>query len=157
MLRKLSGRNVTGNRHFCRFCIEVSKNRRYSWIFTGKRYLLNFSSCTKYFFMKFIWDADAKWQWQSLLISDKHSYSPFKNTGNMYPELSEVDFSKYLKWINFRVNLISRIEILKFSRGQNFANRRVLKISRGQNFAKRCSFKFRGFAISKILLCWIAK
>jgi len=55
------------------------------------------------------------------------------------------------------VDLISRIEILKFSRGQNFANRGVLKILRGQNFAKRCSFKFRGFSISRILFCWIAK
>ena len=51
----------------------------------------------------------------------------------------------YLKWINFRVDKISRIEILDFSRGQNFANRGVPKISRGQNFAKRGSFKFRDF------------
>ena len=61
--------------------------------------------------------------------------------------------STYLKWINFRVDKISRIEDLKFSRGLNLANQPVihlisfiflevlakisiLKISRGQNFAK---------------------
>ena len=43
----------------------------------------------------------------------------------------------YLKWINFCVDFFSRIEILEFSRGQNFVNRGVLKILRGQNFAKR--------------------
>ena len=47
------------------------------------------------------------------------------------------NLSIYLKWINFRVDFFSRIEILEFSRGQNFANRGVLKVSRGQNFAKR--------------------
>ena len=62
-------------------------------------------------------------------------------------------FCGYLKWINFRVDKISRIDILDFSRGQNFANRGVPKISRGQNFAKRGSFKFRDFAILKILYC----
>ena len=63
------------------------------------------------------------------------------------------DKAFYLKWINFRVDKISRIEDLKFSRGLNFANQPVfhliyfiflgvlakitiLKISRGQNFAK---------------------
>ena len=59
----------------------------------------------------------------------------------------------YLKWINFRVDKISRIEDQKFSRGFNFTNQPVfqlisfillkvlakiaiLKISHGQNFAK---------------------
>ena len=57
------------------------------------------------------------------------------------------------KWINFRVDKISRIEDIKFSRGLNFANQSVFhlisfifqgvlakiaisKISCGQNFAK---------------------
>ena len=31
----------------------------------------------------------------------------------------------------------SRIKILEFSRGQNFANRGVLKISRGQSFVNK--------------------
>ena len=61
----------------------------------------------------------------------------------------------YLKWINFRVDKISRIEDLKFSRGQNFANQPVfhlisfiflslwqnLQFSRGQNFAKMAKIR----------------
>ena len=64
----------------------------------------------------------------------------------------------YLKWINFRVDKISRIEDQKFSRGLNFANQpifhlisfiflgvlakiAILKISRGQNLAKMAKIR----------------
>ena len=65
----------------------------------------------------------------------------------------------YLKWNNFRMDKISRIEDLKFSRGLTFANQPVfspiisfiflgvlakiaiLKISRGQNFAKMAKIR----------------
>ena len=65
----------------------------------------------------------------------------------------QLELCCYLKWINFRVDKVSRIEDPKFSRGLYFANQPVfdlisfiflgvlakisiLKISRGQNFAK---------------------
>ena len=68
------------------------------------------------------------------------------------------NMKRYLKWINFRVDKISRIENLKFSRGLNFANQPVFhlisfiflgvlakiaisKISRGQNFAKMAKIR----------------
>ena len=73
------------------------------------------------------------------------------------PGVSDIPFA-YLKWINFRVDKISRIEDRKFSRGFNFANQPVfhlisfiflgvlakiaiLKISRGQNFAKMAKIR----------------
>ena len=72
---------------------------------------------------------------------------------------NRLNFPKmYLKWINFRVDKISRIEGRKFSRGFNLANQPVfhlisfillrvlakiaiLKISRGQNFAKMAKLR----------------
>ena len=75
----------------------------------------------------------------------------------LFFDFSKIDFP-YLKWINFRVEKISRIEDRKFSRGLNFANQPVFrlisfillgvlakfaisKISRGQNFAKMAKIR----------------